>query len=371
MTIQDLRRPAPAPALETPKAARPPATGAQVRVRRRHIMLWMGLGLLALTGAAGGWALWRPVAVNLAEVTHGEAVDAVYASGVVEYVRQARVAPVVSAPIRQVLVAEGQTVRQGQALAQLEDGPQEGVTLQLEAQAQLARANARRTDRLFKAGFAAAAAQEDAGSSLAAAEAAARGARAHLADYRIAAPFAGKVLRRDAEPGDLAAPGTPLFVIADLSALRVTADIDERDVGHLAVGQQTILRADAFMGETFPARVAEITPQGDSTGRVFRARLSLDPATRLRPGMTVEANLITARRPDAVLVPTTAIRDGAVWRVEGGAGQLRARRQPIRVGVQGADRTEVLSGLATGTRVVLAPPTGLKDGARIALRTGK
>jgi RND family efflux transporter MFP subunit len=356
------------PPKATPTAG---ATGAVRRPKRRRLLM-AALILLAVAGiSAGTWWWLRPLAVTVGAVTRGEAVDAVYASGVVEYVRQARVAPAVTAPIRQVLVTEGQAVRKGQALAQLDDGPQQGVTLQLEAQAQLARANARRTDRLFRAGFAAAAAEEDAGNSLAAAEAAAGGARAHLADYRIAAPFPGKVLRRDAEPGDLATPGTPLFVIADTSALRVTADVDERDVGHLAVGQEAVLRADAFAGETFPARVAEITPQGDSTGRVFRARLHLDPATRLRPGMTVEANLVTARRSGAVLVPTAAIRDGAVWRVEDPAGQARARRQPIRIGAQGADRTEVLSGLAPGTRVVLAPPAGLKDGARISIRAGK
>jgi len=319
---------------------------------------------LAAGAAAGGYALTRPTPVSVARSTTGEAVDAVYASGVVEYVRQARLAPVVTAPILAVMAAEGDTVRAGQVLARLNDGPQQGTTLQLEAQAAQARADARRMTRLFEAGFAAPAAREDAVSRMRAAEAAAASARARLRDYIVVAPFAGTVLRRDAEPGDLAAVGTPLFVIARTGDIRVRADVDERDVARLTVGQSAQLRSDAFPGRTFPARISEITPQGDSSGRVFRARLGLDPQTPLRPGMTVEANLIVARRPNVVLVPTKALKEGGVWKVEGG----RVHRAPVRTGSQGAEMTEVLSGLAAGAVVVVEPPAGLRENGRVAIR---
>jgi RND family efflux transporter MFP subunit len=365
MSVEDLQARRKAAASTAPTAA--PAAAAPPPRRRRHLVIV--IVLVAATAAAvgiGGWIL-RPTPVDVAPVTRGEAVDAIYASGVVEYVRQARIAPVVTAPIRQVLAAEGETVRPGQALAQLDDGPQMGTTLQLEAQAALVRGQARRTDRLFQAGFAARAARDDVLQQLAAAEAAARSARSRLADYRIVAPFAGEVLRRDAEPGDLATVGVPLFVIADRAALRVTADVDERDVGRLAQGQQAVLRADTFPGRTFPATVTSITPQGNSTGRVFRARLSLDPATALRPGMTVEANLVVARRTNAVLVPTTAIRGGFVWTVDGD----HANRQAVTLGAQGAAAAEILRGVAPGTRVVLNPPAAWKDSARIKVRAGR
>ncbi len=318
----------------------------------------------AAAAASAAWVLLRPTPVQVATVSSGEAVDAVYASGVVEYVRQARIAPVVTAPIRAVLVEEGQAVRAGQTLAQLDDGPQEATALQLEAQAGLARAAARRTARLYAAGFAARAADEDARSQLAAATQAARSARVRLEDYRIKAPFAGRVLRRDAEPGDLATVGKALFVVAAPSALRVTADVDERDMGRLKAGQEAVIRCDAFPGQVFAARISDITPQGDATSRVFRARLALSPDTALRPGMTVEANLVVARRAQALLIPTSALKDGAVFLVRDG----RAQRQPARTGVQGAQRTEVLQGLKAGDRIVLAPPADLKDGDRIAVR---
>ncbi|MBL8771068.1 MAG: efflux RND transporter periplasmic adaptor subunit [Phenylobacterium sp.] len=340
-----------------PEPEAPPAR------RRRNLPWRRGLLALAVAAAAGygGWRALQPVEVATAAVSVGPAVDAVYASGVVEYVRQARIAPVVTAPIRRVLVEEGQAVRAGQPLAELEDGPQEGSALQLEAQAGLARAVAARQARLQAAGFGARAVYEDAQAQARAADAAARSARARLADYRLTAPFAGHVIRRDAEPGDLASVGRPMFVVADTATLRITADIDERDVGRLAVGQDAVVRSDSFPGRTFAARIAEVTPQGDSAGRTFRARLALPAGSALRPGMTVESNLVTGRRERAVLAPASAVRDGGVWIIEDG----RARRRAVQTGAQGPERTEIVSGLKPGDRVIVSPPEGLKDGARV------
>ncbi|MBI1196917.1 MAG: efflux RND transporter periplasmic adaptor subunit [Phenylobacterium sp.] len=354
MAIHDLR------VVSEPEAARP---GPPPRRRRWPWRRGLIVLALAAAGGFGAWSVLKPVEVKTAQVVTGEAVDAVYASGVVEYVRQASIAPVVTAPIRQVLAHEGDAVRPGQTLAQLDDGPQEGTTLQLEAQAALARATAARQTRLHEAGFGAKAAWEDALAQARAADAAAKSARARLADYRIKAPFAGRVIRREAEPGDLASVGKAMFVVADTGALRITADIDERDVGRLAVGQAAAVRSDSFPGQVFDARISEITPQGDSTGRVFRARLALDPDSTLKPGMTVEANLVTARRADAVLAPTAALRDGAVWLVRDG----RARRQAVKTGTKGVERTEITEGLKAGQTVVLDPPEKLKDGTRLSI----
>lgn len=358
------RSAAPAPSSVTAAVAARTA-GPRPTARRRRPWGRILLGLAILAGAAaGGFLYLRPVPVRVGHAATGEAIDAVYASGVVEYVRQAHVAPIVTAPIRRVLVQEGENVQPGQMLAQLEDGPQVGTTLQLEAQAAQARFAADRQQRLFDAGFGARAARDDAQAQRQASEAAAASARARLLDYRLVAPFAGRVLRRDAEPGDLAVVGQPAFVIADLALVRVTADVDERDVGRLAVGMEAAVRADAYPGQVFRARISDITPQGDSTSRVFRVRLALPPRTPLKPGMTVETNLVTARRSHALLVPSAAISKGAVWIVRDG----RAYRETVRTGAAGADLTEIVGDLTSGAAVVLNPPEKLRDRARVSVR---
>jgi len=341
-----------------------PAVGTVARPPRRR-WRWLALAALGLLAVGSGlWLALRPTPVTVAALQVGEAVETVYASGIVEYVRHAALAPLVTAPIRRAYADEGQTVRAGQTLAQLDDGPQAGATLQFEAQAALARAQADRAHRLYAAGFGAKAADEDAQALRRAAEAAAAGARAHLADYVIRAPFAGRVLRRDAEPGDLATVGTPLFILADPRSLRVTTGVDERDIGRIAVGQDAVVRADAFPGRIFRGRITEVTPQGDAAGRVFRVRVSLPQGTPLRSGMTVETNLVTARRAHALLAPGSALRDGAVWTISHG----RAHRQPVRTGVVGAARVEILAGLEPDATVVTNPPTALREGTRVTAK---
>lgn len=324
-------------------------------------------GAVPLAILAVGLLALRPPAVTVAPVTRGEAIDVVYATGVVDYVRQARLAPVVTAPIYRVFVAEGQTVRAGAVLAQLEDGPQRGTVAQLEAQASTARLAFARVETLYRRGFASRAAWDEARGQRDAAVGAAQSARARLADYAIRAPFSGTVLRRDAEPGDLATPSRVLFVVANENSLRVTAELDERDIARVSEGQSALIRADAFPGQTFEATVSEVTPQGDASTRVFRVRLRLDPEAPLRAGMTVEANIITERRENVLLIPVSAVDDGEVWVVT----ERRVSRRAIAIGASGGERVEIREGLAVGDVVVLAPPDGLRDGQGVRARAAE
>lgn len=348
-----------------PTAAPQPAPAPAPKTERSRAPIVLALAAAALAAGYGGFLLTRPPLVETAVAASGPALDIVYATGIVDYVRQARIAPVVSAPIVRVAVEEGQRVRKGDLLAQLEDGPARGQAEQLAAQASTARLAAARIERLYEKGIAAKAALDEVRGQRAAAEAAARSARSRLVDYALRAPFAGAVLRRDAEPGDLAAPARVLFVIADPASLRITAELDERDVARVAIGQRALVRADAFPGETFEARVSELTPQGDAATRVFRMRLSLAPDAKLRAGMTVEANVITAERQDAILVPASAVREEGVFVLDA----LRAERRDVTFGARGGDLVEVRKGLALGERVIVDPPESLKDGQRV--RTGE
>ncbi|MCA6329252.1 MAG: efflux RND transporter periplasmic adaptor subunit, partial [Phenylobacterium sp.] len=123
---------------------------------------------------------------------------------------------------------------------------------------------------------------------------------------------------------------------------------------------------DAFPGQTFASQVSELTPQGDSASRVFRARLTVPAGAPLRPGMTVEANLVVARRAGALLAPTEALSDGQVWVIHKG----RAHARPVSTGARGVDRTEILSGLTSGETVILSPPSRLREGSRVQPAAG-
>ena len=80
--------------------------------------------------------------------------------------------------------------------------------------------------------------------------------------------------------------------------------------------------------------------------------------------MTVETNLVVERRAQAVLAPTQAVKDGAVFVVQG----EHAHRREVVLGAQGIEATEIRRGLAAGERVIVSPPDGLKDGGRVRLK---
>lgn len=138
-------------------------------------------------------------------------------------------------------------------------------------------------------------------------------AQADAAETRIVAPFAGTVLRRLVEPGEVVAPGTPLVTLVDLARLHAKVYVAEADLGKVKLGEAARVWTDAFPGRAFTARVVEIAQQAEFTPRdvhtkdervklVFAVKLAIDnPAGVLKPGMPVDGLIrwdAGARWPD-------------------------------------------------------------------------
>jgi HlyD family secretion protein len=132
--------------------------------------------------------------------------------------------------------------------------------------------------------------------------------RKKIGDCRVVSPADGTVLHRLAEPGEVVAAGTALATIADLSTVKITAFISERDLGFVALGTKASLRADAFPERTFPASVSRIADEAEFTPKtiqtreervktVFRIELTAaNPEGIFKPGMPVD-----------VVLPRTAV----------------------------------------------------------------
>lgn len=325
----------------------------------RWLVRLVVVGALAGFAAAGWWA-WqmRPVRVETAVAARGPAVEAVYATGTVEPVRWAAVAPAVKARLREVLADDGDPVAAGQTLAYLDSTVSRAQVAEVEARARFAEEDAARLEALAGRGATARTGVERAQSEARALAAAAEAARRRLDDYELKAPIDGVVLRRDGEPGEMVDTNQAVFWIGERRPLRVTADVDEEDVPRVRPGMRALLTADAFPGATLDGRLASITPKGDPVQKTYRVRIELPEGTPLLIGMTVEANIVVRETPDAVLVPSTALRGDAVFVLDGD----RARRRPVRAGVVGPRRAEIQEGLAEGAAVLVDPPEGLADG---------
>jgi RND family efflux transporter MFP subunit len=288
-------------------------------------------------------------------------VAAVYATGSVEPVTWARLGPTIRGRIISYPVREGDRVAAGDLIAQFDASEPQAAVTKLEAELDLRRRALKRIEPLGRRDFASAAAVEQAQSALAQGEADLAVARKRLADLSLKAPFNGLVMRKDFEVGDLPGPDNTLVWLAGDNGLWITADVDEEDIPRLGLGQEILVKADAFPGQVFHARLDVITPKGDPVEKSYRVRVRLPADTVLKVGMTVEINVITDRREDVMLVPTAALVDGRLWLVRDG----RATLVPVETGIKGNDKTEIRSPLSPDDAIILVPPKTLADGTRV------
>src|SRR5918994_2019379 len=137
----------------------------------------------------------------------------------------------------------------------------------------------------------------------------------------------GVVLRRDGEAGEIAEPGQILFRVGVPKPLQVVAEVNEEDIPRVAIGQTVLLRSDAFAARRLEGKVHEITPMGDAVAKTYRIKIGLPDDTPLQVGMSVEANVVTREKPDALLVPADAVQGSTVYVIE----SQRVKRRSVEV----------------------------------------
>jgi len=329
-------------------------------VTRRGVWIAAAIVLL-LAVAAGWWSYGRGPQVAAVAAKHGTAVEIVYATGGVEPVRWAKVASLVRDRIVDICYCEGKTVKKGDELARLDEREVKAQLKELKAREDFLKREMARVSELITRGAATTQAYERASMDLSQVQALMSVQNEKISEYTIVSPMDGVVLRRDGEIGEIAEVGQVLFRVGVPAPLQVVAEVNEEDIPRVKVGQTVLFRTDAFPGRELEGKVREITPMGDVAAKTFRIKAALPDDTPLKPGMSVEANIVTRQKPNALLIPADALQGGAVFVLQGS----RARKREIRIGIRGTRQVEVLSGLKEGERVASPAPTGLEDGARV------
>jgi HlyD family secretion protein len=183
---------------------------------------------------------------------------------------------------------------------------------------------------------------------------------------KLAAPYDGVVTRRGIDTGQLTTPGAtgePLFVVARSEVVTIAVGVPETDAPFVNTGDVALVRAPALVGRTFEGKVTRTSWALDSATRTLRAEIDLpNPDGVLRPGLYVYVAIVVEEHKDVLTLPSTAVfKDGEkalCVAVSGG----RAHRKEIKVGLSDGKRTEVLSGLEEGERIVEANAASLADG---------
>ena len=369
---------------------------------------------------------FRGKPVEVVVVTQGPMVQSVVTTGRIASVARNDIASQNTARIEAILVREGDTVHARQVLVRLRDDEatanlalaraavaeargrirqlttvQEPVSAQQLEQARAADAQAmrelERARDLVQQGFVSQSRLDDAQRAASASAAAVRaasaqtagngtsGAETALAQSRLEqalaaekaaatrldqlslrAPAAGTVISRAADPGDTAQIGRAILTLVSGDETRIQASVDEKNLGYLKLGQTARATADAYPERPFNAELTFIAPAVDAQRGTVDLKLRVDKAVDyLRPDMTVSVEIITAQEPNAVMLPTDAVRrdaNGSMFALVNRNG--RAERADLTLGLRGVGSTQIVKGLTAGDRVI-TPTKSADNGDRV------
>lgn len=391
---------------------------------------WFLLTVVVLLGLGAwqGIRVLLGPAVVVDRVARGRLVETVVASGHVEtpYRVRVEIGSQITGTVEDVLVQEGERVTKGQPLIALE--ARESKASVVQAQGAVAQAEARirqleeltlpsakeaqtqaeatlrnaqqtydRTAQLERNGYATRAALDDAQKTLDVARAAKRAtefqvytaspggsdhvmaqtqlnqARANLdtAESRlgyatIVAPRDGVLITRSVERGTVVQAGKALLVLAPSGELQLVLQIDERNLGRLALGQTALASADAYPDRHFSATVTYINPGVDISRATVEVKLTVkEPPDYLRQDMTVSVDIEVAAKDNAEVLPVRSVREilsGQAWVMTVKNG--RAAKHPVKVGLRGNSQIEIVEGMQPGD-IAIPQSSGVLTGQRV------
>ena len=308
-----------------------------------------------------------PIAVAVEPANRGTALQRYTTTATLEAENQAQLLARVSGVVARLLVEEGDAVRAGQDLLQLDDAE---ATLRLrQAEVELAKQKSifERQERSFQQQVIPEADFQLAKTDYEAAVAAVELAQHQLSYTRVQAPFRGTIVRRLANTGQTVNVGTPLFEIANFHPLLARIHVPAKEMGTLAQGQEANLVLDSN-GSRLGGVVTLVSPVVDPTTGTVKVTVGVDeyPAGT-RPGDFVHVSVTTARHEQALRVPNLAVFEDRGERIVYVAQDSVAARRPVKIGFIDETHTEITSGLDGGEKVIVKGQRSLKDGGRIRI----
>jgi membrane fusion protein, multidrug efflux system len=313
-------------------------------------------------GGAGPMAL--PVEVAMARTDTVR--DEIAATGQIEAVQSIDLRPEVDGRIVEIVIHEGQEVDQGTPLFKVDDAQLKAQVAQLEAQRDLAQQGLTRTKELAQQNASSAADLEQAEATARSAQAQYDLQRIRLERTTVRAPFGGVVGQRYVSLGDYVTTDTKLVSLQTVNPQRAAFQVPERFARLLRPGQRVTFGVAAIAGREFTGEVDFVDPVVQLPGRTILVKARVPNAQRLlQPGMFIEARLVTAVRPNAVVVPEEAVvpaeGSNALWAVVDG----KADHRLVTLGVRRPGFVEVTSGVKAGEHVVVGGLELLAPGAPV------
>ena len=380
-----------------------------------------GIVVAVIVVAAGGWMAFnrgpQPTEIQVATVGRSDLQSKVSANGKVQAQKKVDISATVAGQITHLAVKEGDAVKKGQLLLQIDPAnpralerssafSMQALAMELDsARASLAqnKADLRRAEENFQGGIIPVAELERARTAVATSEAGVRsaehrvhqaqasreGAQDTLSKTTVNAPMDGIVTAKRVEEGEVAVvgvlnqPGTVLLTISDMSVVETELEVDETSIPSVKLNQEARVRIDAYPNQSFVGIVTEvgnspIIQTGTQNEAIkFKVKVQIkNPPSDIKPGLSVQADILTGFRAKALVVPIQAlvVRDierkpgeepkadaprdeEGVYLMDGG----KARFVPVKTGLLGELSMEVLGGLNGGETLITGPFKALRS----------
>jgi RND family efflux transporter MFP subunit len=390
----------------------PTRTRGATTGRRSGVAGWIvGLVALGLVGV-GGFFVFREGQgrmfsqdVELGAVTLMSPAQqdvTLVATGYVYTRKKATVAPKTTGRLAHLYVDEGDQVKDGQLIAELESADAQAQLAQVRADIAAARAKVERTradledaqlkfdreDALLKKGAGTQSAFDDAKArvstnkaQLQAAEADVRSVEARqqaanvlFENTKVKAPFAGTIVRKLAEVGEVIPPaGTGIVTLAALDNLEVQADVSESQFNKVKVGTPAEILLDAFADKRFRGEVSEIRQTVDRAKAAVTVKVRFTDAPKnVLPDMAAKVSFLTKaldaealKAAPKLMVPADAVATRSGRQVLLTVEEGHVREEPVTLGATEGSLVTLQSGPAPGTKVIRHPDEKLKDGSAV------
>jgi HlyD family secretion protein len=198
------------------------------------------------------------------------------------------------------------------------------------------------------------------------------GAEAQLSYSEIRSPINGVIADRPLYPGEMAAAGTPLLTVMDISQVIARAHIPQQDAALLKLGDQATISAPGE--QAVEGKMIIISPALDPNSTTVEVWVQAkNPEQRLKPGTSVQLSMLAQTIPDALVIPAAGLLtapDGSTSVMLVGADN-RAHQKAVKVGVRQGERVQIVDGVQAGDRVVAAGAYGLPDNTKVSVEESK
>ena len=307
-----------------------------------------------------------PAMVEATKPRIGQSRETVTAVGTFRSNESVVLRPEVASRVKAINFEEGQKVKKGQVLVQLDAATEEATVAQAEAAYALSKANNERQVTLGARQIAAERSVDEARAALKRDEAALLMAKARLEKFTLTAPWDGIVGLRKVSVGAYINVGQEIVNIEQIDPLKVDFRIPENLLAAVRVGQEIAVTADAFPGRSFPGKVFAIDPLIDELGRAVVVRALIANSDELmRPGVFARVTLTLNTKDNALFLPEQALMPvgerHSVFKVVDGKAQIAS----VEIGRRQGGEVEVVKGIGPDDLVVSAGQIKLRNGAPV------